>query len=206
MNFYVINVHRFCDKIYAFGEPVGQETGDYDKCDICGAPVSMRKWLPPLKVKLSKPSYGDFVFGSFVTFLVTERFRKGYEASKLNGIVSFEAVEVTKVNRKRESSPEPPDYYYVSIVRSKAAIDEEKSKVIRDEPITCNHCRAGGIIKSQKGVFFEENTWSGEDIFYSRGGAGIVVLSERFVDFVREYGFTNISFTTAGKYIPSWVL
>jgi len=205
MSFYVINMHLFDDKKYAYGEQVDQKTGDFEKCEICGSPISMRKWLPPLKAKLSKPSYGDFVFGTFTTFLVTERFKKEYEASGLTGIISFEPVEIVKVNRKRDSSPETPIYYYVSIVRSKALIDEEKSKIQRDGEISCNHCRTGGVIKFLKGIFFEDNTWSGEDIFFPKGLPGTIIVSEKFADFVRDYGFLNINFIPAEEYIPSWV-
>lgn len=205
MNFFVVDRQRFNDNEYAYGEQVDQKTGDYEKCETCGSPISMRKWLPPLKAKLSKPSYGDFVFGTFTTFLVTERFKKEYEATGLTGIVSFEPVEIVKVNRKRDSSPETPSYYYVSIARSKAVIDEKKSKIRRDGEISCNHCRTGGVIKSLKGIFFEDNTWSGEDIFFPIGLPGTIVVSERFVDFVRDHGFSNINFIPAEEYIPSWV-
>ena len=91
-----IDVHLFYDCMYAYGEQVNQETGDFEKCDICGSPISMRRWLPPLKVKLSKPVYGDFVFGSISKFLVSECFEKKYETSRLTGIVSFEPVEIVK--------------------------------------------------------------------------------------------------------------
>jgi hypothetical protein len=204
MNFYVVNRHFFDDKEYAYGEQVDQKTGDFEKCDICGSAISMRKWLTPLKAKLSKPSYGDFVFGTFTTFLVTERFKKEYEANRLTGIVSFEPVEIVKVNRERDSSPEIPIYYYVSIVRSKSVIDERKSKIQRDGQISCNHCRTGGVIKSLKGIFFEDNTWSGEDIFFPIDLPGTIMVSERFTDFIKNYKFSNISFISAEEYIPSW--
>ncbi|NMA65480.1 MAG: hypothetical protein GX957_04460, partial [Clostridiaceae bacterium] len=60
-------------------------------------------------------------------------------------------------------------------------------------------------MKSLKGIFFEDNTWSGEDIFFPIGLPGTIVVSERFVDFVRDYGFSNINFIPAEEYIPSWV-
>ena len=79
MNFYILNRNRFNDTEYAFGEPIQLKTGDFDKCEVCESPISMRKWLPPLKVKLSKPSYGDFVFGTFATFLASEQFMQKYQ-------------------------------------------------------------------------------------------------------------------------------
>ena len=46
-----------------------------------------------------KPVYGDFVFGSFSKFLVSEWFKKKYETSRLTGIVSFEPVEIVKTGK-----------------------------------------------------------------------------------------------------------
>lgn len=60
MNFYIINRNRFDDNKYSFGEPIDKKIGDFEKCEDCGSPISMRKWLPPFNVKLSKPSYDDF--------------------------------------------------------------------------------------------------------------------------------------------------
>jgi len=205
MKFFVMDRQRFNDNEYAYGEQVKQITGDFEKCDICGAAISMRKWLSPLKAKLSKPSYGDFVLGTFTTFLATERFKKEYETSGLTGIVSFEPVEIVKVNRKRSSSPETPIYYYVSIVRSKAVIDEIRSNIQRDGDISCNYCKTGGVIITLKGIFFEDNTWSGEDIFFPIGLSGTIIVSENFACFVRHYGFLNINFIPAEEYIPSWI-
>lgn len=205
MKFFVMERQRFNDNEYAYGEQVDQKTGDFEKCDICGSAISMRKWLPPLKAKLSKQSYGDFVFGTFTTFLVTERFKIEYESSGLTGIKAFEPVEIVKVNRKRDSSLETPFYYYVSIVRSKAVIDEIKSKIQRDGEISCNYCKTGGVIKTLKGIIFEDDTWSGEDVFFPIGLPGTIIVSERFVDFVIKKGFLNINFIPAEEYIPSWV-
>lgn len=205
MRFYVINMHRFEDKEYAYGEQLDHNTGDSDKCDACGSSISMRKWLPPLTVKLSTPSYGDFVFGTFTTFLVSERFIDEYKKSNLTGIKEFESVEVLKVNRKHKSNNAPPKYYYVLIERSKAKIDEKLSNIVRDGDINCDFCRVGGVIKTLDGIVFERNTWSGEDIFFPIGLAGTIVVSEKFVDFTKEHHFSNINFTPAEEFQPSWV-
>jgi hypothetical protein len=199
MKFYIIENHIFDDTKYAYGEQVDVIAGDFDKCEQCGSPVSMRKWLPPRKFKLSKPSYGDFVFGTFPAFLVSERFRKEYERSGLNGIVNFEDVEVVKIMGKRLNLLQPPRYFNVTIVRSKALIDEEKSKLIRNEEPQCNFCRTS-IIKSFNGVFLSPNTWGGEDIFYARGLPGTIILSERFREFVLKHNFTNINLVPAEDY------
>ncbi|MEA4826010.1 MAG: hypothetical protein VB130_05185 [Clostridium sp.] len=204
MNFYVIVRDRFNDSEYTFGESVDKKTGDFEKCQVCGSPVSMRKWLPPLKVKLSKPSYGDFVFGTFITCLVSEKFKQQYEISGLKGIKTFEAVEIIKVNGKKTTSMQPPQYYNVQFEKSKAKIDELKSKFVRDGEVECDACRIGGVVCSFDGIFLEEGTWEGQDIFFPTGLPGTILVSQRFYDFVRDNSFTNIDFVPAEQYKVTW--
>lgn len=204
MTFYVVDRQRFNDKEYAYGEQVDQNTGEFEKCEICGSAVSMRKWLPPLKVKLSKPSYGDFVFGTFYSFLVSERFRNEYMNSEISGIKEFEPVEVVRINRLRPTSPQPPKYFYVSIVRNKARVNEIQSKFVRDGEVKCDFCQMGGVIKSFDGVYIEPGTWSGEDVFLPIGLTGTILVSDRFYSFVKEYEFTNINFVPAEQYQAPW--
>ena len=65
MKFHVIDINKFDDTEYAYGEQVNQKTGDFERCNTCGSAISMRKWLPPLEITLSKDEVGDFIFGSF---------------------------------------------------------------------------------------------------------------------------------------------
>lgn len=205
MNFYVVDVVLFDDKNYAYGETVDLETGESEKCPVCGLAVGKREWLPPRKVKLSKSSFGDFVFGVFDVFLASERFKNEYLNSGLTGIKEFQPVEIVKVITRKKVHIAPPNYYNVLIVRGKAKIDDIKSEFVRDGEIKCDFCKGGGIIKSYKGIHFEPDTWSGEDIFFPIGLSGTVVVSQRFVDFVNSNNFTNINFTPAEQYITPWV-
>lgn len=208
MEFYVIDRgNRFMDDRFAYGEVVDLVTGDFEKCEVCEAPVGMREWLPPRKVRLSKPFYGDFVFGTFSTFLCSENFKEKFIKYGLTGITKFQEVEVVKISKKRPNSPQPPRYYNVKIVRGKGRIDEKLSKVIReeDDKIDCQVCRSG-TIESFKGVFLEEGSWGGEDIFFPTGLPGTIVVTQKFYQFVNENGFTNIKFIPAKQYKPSWVI
>lgn len=200
MQFYIMQNKRFNDVDYAYGEQIDLRTGDFDKCEFCGLPISMRKWLQPRKVKLSKPSFGDFVYGTFPAFLVSERFREEYNRSGLNGILNFDEVEVVKVNNKRFDLLNPPQYYHVTIVRSKSLIDEELSKLVRDGEPECNVCRTGGILQSLDGIFLLPGTWGGEDIFYANGLSGIIITSNRFREFVLSNKFTNVNLLPSEDY------
>lgn len=204
MKFYVINQQLFNDDHYAYGEQVDQKTGDFDKCDICRAPISSRKWLPPLKVKLSKPSYGDFVFGTFSTFLASEHFKQKYQTTGLKGILNFEPVEITKVNYKKPNSLIPPQFYNVVVARSKTRVDEIKSKFVREGNVECDVCRSG-VITSFEGVFLIKDIWDGKDIFFPTGLPGTLVVTQKFFDFVKNNKFTNIEFIPAEQYIAPWV-
>ncbi|KPU46359.1 hypothetical protein OXPF_00310 [Oxobacter pfennigii] len=59
--FYLFDTSRFDDKQFAFGEDIEPiSLGECEFCPKCGSPISQLKWLNPMYVKLSKPSYGDF--------------------------------------------------------------------------------------------------------------------------------------------------
>jgi len=205
MKFYIIENSRYYDNNFAFGEQINPETGDFQKCEKCGNPISMRKWIPPFNVKLSKYSFGDFVFGDFITFLVSEDFKNKYSNSKLNGISRFEKVVIKKVNKEKKFLYDIPDYYYVILPVSKIFVDENKSKYKRNGAIECESCRVGGVIESMNGVFIDESTWDGKDIFFPINLSGTIIISERFKNFIDENGFTNIEIIPAEKYIPSWI-
>jgi hypothetical protein len=205
MNFYIINNNLFDDSRYAYGEEMDHHTGNYEKCNVCGKPISMRKWMPPLKAKLSKPLYGDFVFGTFSNFLTSERFKKGYMNSGLKGIKAFEVVEIIKIGHMNKNSPQPPIYYNVLITISGAKIDEEKSVFVREGEIDCDFCRVGGIIKSFKRIIIKEYTWEGYDIFHTTILPGTVIVTQKFYDFVKFNNYTNIDLVPAETYSTPWL-
>lgn len=202
--FYVINVRdtRFDDKYFAYADCVDKETGDFKKCPVCGGGTSTRKWLPPIKIKLSKPKYGDFIFGAFSTFMCSQRFKKEYELAGLQGIEEFEPVEIVKVNRKKKDAPGPPLYYLASVMISTVRVDEANSYFNWESEPTCNACRADGFINGLNGFTIDESTWNNEDLFYAVGLPGTIVVSRRFYDFIKDNGFTNLTLTKTEEY--SW--
>ena len=207
MEFFIVDKKRFTSN-YAFGEEADPVIlGEPDYCEICGKPISLRKWLPPHKVILEKPVYGDFVFGGFSEMLVSKRFMQLYKEKKLKGIQSFFPVQIVKIRRKRENSPEPPQYYKIEIKRTNTLIDEKASGLKRefDKGQTfCKICQTGGIIKTFNGIYIQENSWTNEDIFYASGLPGEIIVTQSFVDFVKDNKFTNITFVNSKEYKPLW--
>lgn len=204
MQFYVLDRrNRFTDREFAYGEEITSETGDWERCPSCDAAVSSRRVLPPHEVTLSKTQYGDFVLGTFETFLVSERVRDLYLQSGLKGITNFEAVEVKKVVHKRKTSPNPPNYYLAYIGRDPARIDQVHSNIVYEDVPTCHVCFQG-IIRSFDGVYLVPDTWGGSDIFFPVGLSGTILVSQRFCNFVQDNHFTNVQLVPADAYQPSW--
>jgi hypothetical protein len=207
MEFYVIENKRFISR-YAYAEEVEPiKYGDPDYCNVCGKPLNIKKWLPPYKVVLEKPVFGDFIYGSFSEMLVSERFMNEYKMSGLKGIISFHPVEIVKVKNKKNTHPTPPQYFKIQIIRSETAIDEKASGFKREfsgEDIYCKFCQNGGIIKSFKGIFIKESSWTGEDVFYAKGLSGTIFATQYFADFLMKYGFSNIELIKSKQYWPVW--
>ncbi len=202
MKFYVLDENLYYDTIYALGEKVDPKFGDSENCPYCGSALTSLKWLPPYKVKLTKPIFGDFVFGSVHPFLASENFKNKYIKSNLKGILKFDKVEIVKINRIKKDALFSPNYYYVSIVRSQTRIEETISKFERTEKVKCDKCRTGGIIKNYKGYFFEKGTYDNNDIFIATGLPGRIFISQKFYDFGKENNFTNLNFIQIEEYRP----
>jgi len=94
-NFFVLEPEEgvMFGRKWAYGEPLAPiNSGDSEKCPVCGSPVSSRSWLPPHKIKLSsaKPEkWGDFIWGAGFSLLVSSRLMEIYEQEGLSGISNF---------------------------------------------------------------------------------------------------------------------
>jgi hypothetical protein len=78
-------------------------------------------------------------------------------------------------------------------------MDEESSGLVVDELVGCDQCRVARRKKVDK-IRVDEDTWGGEDIFRPSGLFGVVLVTERFVEFVRQNGFTNFDFIHQDDY------
>ncbi|HEX5746364.1 MAG TPA: DUF1629 domain-containing protein [Archangium sp.] len=164
----------------------------------------MLAWLPPYRVNLELygQGLGDFIAGTGYSVLISERFADAFRAEGLTGLLGFNPVEVVRVKRKRKG-PKPgavPRYFAVTVCFSRAAVDDGRSRVRRLVPVTCPECRDPGR-DSIHGFTLEPGTWQGEDVFRPRGLQGCILVSERFVEFVKRHGLTNMKLTPIEEYI-----
>jgi hypothetical protein len=183
-------------------EPVNR--GDAPSCPQCGATLGMLTWLPPYRgeLELHGQSLGDFVEGSGNDRLISERMAGAFRAEGLTGLLGFHPVEVVRVRRRRKvSTPSAiPRYFAVTACFGRGAVDEGRSLIRRDQPVKCPECRSSGV-DTVHGFTLEPGTWQGEDVFRPRGKQGSILASERFAEFVKRHGFTNMKLTPIEEYV-----
>jgi hypothetical protein len=183
-------------------EPVNR--GDAPHCLQCGEPIGMLTWLPPYRavLELYGQGLGDFVKGPGYDLLISERMAESFRAEGLTGLLGFHPVEVVRVRRKRRG-PKPaavPPYFAVTTCFGRGAVDEARSQLRRTTPVTCSECRSTGV-DAIHGLVLEPGTWQGEDLFRPRGEQGSILSSERFAEFVKRHGFTNMKLTPTEEYV-----
>lgn len=172
--------------------------GEPPQSPRCGSFVGSRPWLPPYRVELTRwgPRFGDIVFGSGASLLVSERFARVWQQRGLVGLSGFDPVEVAKVSRRtRQGDFTPPQYRRVSVLRSRAAVDEARSGIEWEGGhAVCSECRLrglGSVIRRLCRVVLEPEPPATEDLFYARGLGGVILASERFKALSDEQGFLN---------------
>jgi hypothetical protein len=165
---------------------------------VCGQFVDGRSWQPPYRVEptLHGRIWGDFAFFGDADFLMSERALAQYRNAGLRGLSGFEPVDVVAV---RGTDEPPPTYLHVVIPRSEAAVDEQRSSLVREEPVTCERCRSGPL-EGIEGFVLEEEPRPSEDVFFPRGLMGVVVTTPRFRAVVKSGGLTNIRLTPTESY------
>lgn len=209
MKFYVLEPEgglfgtkwAYADKV----EPVVMSDEAEDYCPVCGQAVSMLKWLPPYRVKLSSADpkkWGDFVWGAGFTLLVSERFKAIYEREGLKGIKRFERVKVVQVGKRKTGDLPPglPTYYLIAVIWDGANQDDQVSKAMFKQPPKCAYCRVGRGRVRQEGIILEEGSWKGVDLFTARGAPVQVMVSERFKGIVERYGLKGAWLIPGEKY------
>ncbi|WP_240360097.1 hypothetical protein [Pyxidicoccus caerfyrddinensis] len=134
--------------------------------------------------------------------LATERFVEDFKAEGLTGLSGFHPVEIKRV-RRRGRGPKPgppPKYLYVTLAYGHAALDMERSRILRKKPPTCTWCRYAGP-DAIDGLVLEEGTWNGEDVFRPRGMWGVVLFSERFKRFAERHAMSHMALIPIEKYV-----
>ena len=180
-------------------EPIRR--GDAPRCPLCGNFVGMKPHLPPFRANIETwgTRYGDLAFGQGDQILVSELFKKEYDARGLTGMTEFEPVEVQRVLNREKTRDECPKYYLASITRSRATINVVASRLVHAKPATCPECKSGQIKRAAR-VVLEDGTWSGEDIFYARGLPGTIIVTDKFRRMCVEAELQNCHLVEASLY------
>ncbi|MDY7230158.1 hypothetical protein [Hyalangium rubrum] len=178
--------------------------GDAPHCPRCGDPMGMLTWLPPYRVELELhgQSLGDFMEGPGYDRLISERMAEAFRADGLTGLLGFHPVEVVRVRRKhkRLHVGAVPRYVAVTACFGRGAVDEGRSHLRRNRPLSCPECRSPGV-DTLHGFTLEPGTWQGEDVFRPRGLQGRILVSERFTEFVQRHGLTNMKLVPTEEYV-----
>lgn len=179
--------------------------GDAPLCPRCNSALGSLTWQPPYRVALEihGQSPGDFVRGSGSSRLISKRMAEAFQTEGLTGLLDFQPVEVVRVrNKHRDKAPSAlPSYLVVNVsFFGTSAVDVGRSRLRYDKPVTCPACRSAGL-ESAHGFVLEPNTWQGEDVFRARGLPGIIIVSERFAEFVQRHGFTNMKLIPTEEYV-----
>jgi hypothetical protein len=209
MNFYVLKPDgriRFGTK-WAYADQVDPvHRGEGDDCPVCGGPIGGLRWLPPHRIKLSsaKPEkWGDILWGAGFLLIVSDRFKRIYEAEGLTGITVFHPpAEIVRVGRKKTGDlpPSLPQYHLIEIVWNGANQDDMASEVVREKPVKCTYCRVGGFPTKQQRIAIEERSWTGVDIFTPRGAPVRIIVSERFQQVAQAHELKNVWLIPSEKY------
>jgi hypothetical protein len=184
-----------------FEEIAPVRLGDAPRCPTCGLFVGGLPWLPPYRalVRAHGEQLGDVAFGVGDSLLVSDRFRRAWEAEGLRGLSRFDALEELRV-RPAKLAKSAVSYFHVSVEYGRTEVDEERSIIERSEPPSCGQCKTGGT-DSIRGFAIAEGTWSGEDIFYAWGLPGTTVVTERLKQLAERYALTNIHLTPVEDYV-----
>ena len=97
--FFVVTPDRGSRHNTEFLQAEGSTFGDPPRCEVCGRPIGMRRWLPPFRVelKLHGSDWGDFAFFGPAQFLVSDRTAAAIAKTDLSGLTGFEIVEAVRV-------------------------------------------------------------------------------------------------------------
>ena len=168
--------------------------GEAPKCPECDSCLGQMPWLAPHRAELEPwtNGYGDIAFGPLLELVISEAFAERFRAAGLTGLAMHEPVEIVRVKRRggAKQRDNPPSYFCALPIFSQTRIDLNASGLETEEPVTCDACRSGFILRYAR-VAVEEQTWAGDDIFFARGLPGIIIASERFAEWFAENEINN---------------
>ncbi|WP_413512618.1 imm11 family protein [Myroides odoratus] len=197
MKYYVVKNHLFENTAFSYGEhrSLSYKTGKAKVCQTCGVFLTSLEWLPPLEINVSKKKLGDFIYGTFIGFIVSEKFKDKFESADLEGLINFKKVDLYHKNKLLEKA-----YYYPEILHMNAFID--LNYVELEDKELCDTCQKGkSILNKIDGIIFKKPDLINLDVFFTNSiGESTIIVSQRFNNFVEEEKFTNIKFLEAATF------
>lgn len=160
----------------------GFRTGPAPTCAACDGFIGKLTWLPPYRIELETwgREYGD-VDQPGNDLIVSDRFIDMFRKEDLQGLTTFDPVEVIRILHRRKKPQEaPPCYFKSTVKRTATTVDQEASGFEwEDSGSVCPVCLTGQLLKRFRRIIIRPETWSGEDVFFPKGSSQVIV-TERF--------------------------
>lgn len=178
----------------------------FERCPVCNERVTGGFWPRPREVVLTKRNIPDFLPGVNDTtpFLLSEKALQAIQSSGLTGITHIDEIEHVRFLRKSKKETPIPKYYRVELARSRITIDHDRSVIIYGSSSNrkaCPLCRQKPMCYDfTRSLSFHMEDYEGYDIFQIYEMGDTVFLSQRFVDFYKTSGLTNLRFGPAEKH------
>lgn len=175
--------------------------GEAPKCPACHVGhIGMRAWLPPFQVTLHiwGHAVGDIAFAGW-DLLVSDRFRKVWQADGLHGVDVFDPVEIVRV-KPQKFSRSLPQFFRVTPRWGSTTLDFKRSHIDRPRAPMCLVCGRGAINDTIRGLSVAEETWNGDDILRPLGMTNLIMASHRFKAMVGAYELKNANLTPIERY------
>jgi len=202
VQFYVIGDIRTDDPIYDADVHAmkPQHLGEGRRCQICNEPVNSLPWLPPYHAEIAVhgSKLGDYVKVSGTSALVSDRFRLAWAAEVLRGIDEFSPLARLRI-RPARLGRRPLTYFHVTAQYWGTQVDFKRSVFDYTRGGTCHHCHSG-IIETVRGLFIDESSWTGEDIFMAWGKPGSIIVTDRVRQMRDKHGLTNMNMTPVEEF------
>lgn len=206
MQLYIVDYPRKSEYAEAAVIPIEHDYDRIDHCPECGGYVSGAYWLPPREVVLTKHKAPDFLYAycDNVPFVVSERVVEAIRSTKLTGLLVAEEIETVRFQRKPKQEKYLPKYYHIEVARSRITIDHEHSVIKygnRKDGPGCPLCRqVPATYDFFRNLSLNLKEYEGYDIFQIYELGNTLFLSQRFIDMIGEWGFTNLCCTPASDH------
>lgn len=202
MKFFVLHPWIGSDAETSY-EPVGEaRLGEAPRCPKCGIYVGQKGWIPPYVVRLRAFGawVGDVAYDVASTDLVvSDRFLSAWQDAGLRGLEDAKPAEVVATRRALEGE-KGKSFFHVLPLRIGTRIDYSRSKVIRQGSSTCDLCGGQGMVDGIRGLWINESSWKGEDLFAPWGVNGITMVTERVQQLASKHELRNVTVTPSESF------